>query len=112
MRLARRNVLTALSLFLLSGVSALAASKTSWDGTWSGAWGGSEPTSITIAGKRVVSYEYQSVSHPVNSSNVTPEKITYQDNGVIVTLTKTGETTAHATLHSEQGDATAELTRQ
>ena len=51
---------------------ALAASATGWDGTWSGAWGGkpSEATSITIAGKQVVSYQYKGESHPVATSNV------------------------------------------
>jgi hypothetical protein len=48
----------------------------------------------------------------VGRSNVTAKKITYEDQGIIVTLTKTSETTAHATLHSEQGDATAKLTKQ
>ena len=72
----------------------------------------SEATSVTIAGKRVVSYEYQGVSHPVASSDVTPTKITYEDQGNTVTLTKKSETTASAALHSHQGDATADLTRQ
>jgi hypothetical protein len=93
---------------------ALAASATGWDGTWSGAWGGkpSEATSITIAGKQVVSYQYKGESHPVATSNVTPTKITYEDQGNTVTLTKKSETTASAALHSQQGDATAELTRK
>jgi hypothetical protein len=94
--------------------AALAGPATRWDGTWSGAWGGkaSEATSVTIAGQRVVSYEYQGVSHPVASSNVTPTKITYEDQGNTVTLIKKSETNASAALHSQQGDATAELTRQ
>jgi hypothetical protein len=94
--------------------AALAASKTGWDGTWSGAWGGkaSEATSVTIADNKVVSYEYQGVSHPVANSKVTPAKITYEDQGNTVTLIKKSETTASAALHSDQGDATAELTRQ
>lgn len=94
--------------------AALAASRGGWDGTWSGAWGGkeSEATSIKVVGNKVVSYEYQGTSHPVASSKVTPAKIVYEDQGVTVTLTKTGETTASAALHSDQGDATADLTRQ
>jgi hypothetical protein len=94
--------------------AALAASKTGWDGTWSGAWGGkaSEATSVTVADNKVVSYEYQGASHPVANSNVTATKITYEDQGNSVTLTKTAETIAHATLHSDQGDATAELARK
>jgi hypothetical protein len=94
--------------------AAPAASVTGWDGTWSGAWGGksTEATSVTVAGKRVVSYEYQGVSHPVTNSKLTATRITYEDQGNAVTLTKTSNTTAHAALHSGQGDATAELTRQ
>ncbi len=106
-------LLAAATVCSLSSFS-LAAEKGAWDGTWSGTWGGkaTETTSITVAGERVVSYQYQGVSHPVASSNVTARKITYEDQGNSVTMTKTGESTAHATLHSEQGDATAELTRQ
>ena len=74
-------------------------------------WGGRDPTSITIAGKRVVSYEYQGVSTPVAKSKVTPKRVTYISNGTTVTLTKTSNTTAFAALHSSQGDATAELTK-
>ena len=92
----------------------LAASATGWDGTWRGAWGGRsmEATSVTVAGKRVVSYEYQGVSHPVANSKLTAAGITYEDQGNAVTLTRTSRTTAHAALHSQQGDATAELTRE
>ncbi len=94
--------------------AALAGTAMGWDGTWSGAWGGraSESTSVTVAGDRVVSYEYQGVSHPVASSNVTPTKITYEDQGNTVTLVKKSDTTASAALHTQQGDATAELTRR
>jgi hypothetical protein len=48
----------------------------------------------------------------VKNSKATPTKITYEDNGVIVTVSKTSNTAALATLNSEQGDATAELTLQ
>jgi hypothetical protein len=49
----------------------------------------------------------------VSKSKITPKKIVYEgDQGVTVTLTRTGEATASAALHSDQGDATAELTRQ
>jgi hypothetical protein len=93
-------------------LSAIAASRTGWDGTWSGLWEGSEATSITIENNKVVSFEYQGVSTPVASSRVTPTKVTYGDNGVTVTLTKTGNSSAFATIHSPQGDATAKLTKQ
>jgi hypothetical protein len=112
MNISRRLVFVSIPLSVLWASSAQAGPTSSWDGTWSGAWGGREPRVITIADRRVVSYEYQSQSHPVKNSKVTPTKITFEDNRVIVTLTKTSNTTALATLHSEQGDATAELTRQ
>lgn len=94
--------------------TALAASRSGWDGTWSGVWGGkaTETTSVTIAGNRVVSYTYKGVSHPVAASKVTARKIMYEDQGNTVTLTKKSETTAGAALHSQQGDATAILTRE
>jgi hypothetical protein len=105
--------LTSLIVVALSP-AALAAPKSGWDGTWAGAWGGkeSESTSVTVVGKRVVSYAYQGASHPVSTSNVTPAKIVYEDQGITVTLIKKSETKASASLHSDQGDATAELTRQ
>ncbi|THD44649.1 MAG: hypothetical protein E7774_09815 [Bradyrhizobium sp.] len=90
--------------------SALAAG---WDGTWRGAWGGDaeQPTSITVAGNRVVSYTYQGISYPVpaGSVRVTATRITYEKQGVSVILTRTGGKTARATLHSGTNYTTAEL---
>jgi hypothetical protein len=103
------------ALLFTASTPSLAASKGGWEGTWAGSWGGkeTESTSVTVEGKKVVSYTYQGASHPVSTSNVTPSKITYEDQGNTVTLTKTGEQTAHATLHTQDShDATAELTRQ
>jgi len=108
----RRRVFALVPLSLLFATSLQAAPRSSWDGTWSGAWGGRDPTSITIAGKRVVSYEYQGATTPVARSKVTPKRVTYISNGTTVTLTRISATTAFATLHSSQGDATAQLTRQ
>ncbi|THD45467.1 MAG: hypothetical protein E7774_08005 [Bradyrhizobium sp.] len=101
----------AAAIFATMSSSALASG---WNGTWSGEWGGNaqQATSVTVAGNRVVSYSYQGVSHPVAASVVTATKITYEDEGNNVTLTRTGEKTAHATLHSGNNDATAELTLQ
>ena len=112
MKINRRMVLASIPLSLLFSSSLQAAPKGSWDGTWSGLWGGRDSTSITIARNRVVSYEYQGASTPVAMSKVTPKRVIYKSGGVTVTLTKAAKTTAHATLHSSQGDATAELTRQ
>ena len=91
MNIRRRMVFALIPMSLLWASAGHAASAGSWDGTWSGAWGGreSEATSVTVAGKRVVSYTYQGVSHPVTSSKVTAAKITYEDQGVTVTLTRT-----------------------
>jgi hypothetical protein len=102
-----------IAMTIVFSSSALAAS--GWDGTWSGAWGGKpeQATSVTVSGKKVVSYSYQGVSHPVEISKVTTSKIAYEDEGNSVTLARTGEKTAHATLHTQGGqDASAELTRQ
>jgi hypothetical protein len=113
MNISRRIIFASVPLSLLLACSVQAGPQSSWEGTWSGAWGGREPTSITMTDRRVVSYEYQGVSHPVANSKVTPAKVTYSGGeGVTVTVTRTGDTTAFAKLHSEQGDATADLTRQ
>jgi hypothetical protein len=112
MKITRRMAFASIPLSLLFASSLQAAPKSSWDGTWSGSWGGRDPTSITIAGNRVVSYEYQGVSTPVATSKVTAKRVTYRGKGTTVRLTRTSNTTALATLHSAQGDATAELTKQ
>jgi hypothetical protein len=104
-----------LAAVMVTAFSSSAFAASGWDGTWSGAWGGKpeQATSVTVSGKKVVSYSYQGVSHPVESSKVTATKITYEDQGNTVTLTKSGEKTAHATLHTQDSqDASAELTRQ
>jgi hypothetical protein len=48
----------------------------------------------------------------VHSSRVTAKTVRYGEKDVEVVMTRTGAATAHATLHSSQGDGTAELTRQ
>jgi predicted DNA-binding transcriptional regulator YafY len=86
----------------------------SWDGVWSGNWGGqeSEATSIMIVNNNVVSFDYHGESTPISASVVTPTTVSYEHNWVTVTMTRTGPTTATATLHSMMGDTTAELTRR
>ena len=123
MIISRRMVFAAIPLSILLASSVQAAPKrhvrherhaapSSWSGTWSGSWGGSQPTTITIEGTRVVSYTYQGASTPVTKSHVTPKVVTYDGQGTTVTMTRTGATTASATLHSQQGDGTAQLTKQ
>jgi len=88
-----------------------AAGHPSWDGRWVGAWGGSLPTAQIVKGGKLVAYEYNGQTFPVAASHVTPTKIVYGKD-VVVTLTRTGANTAHATIKSSQGEGTAELTRQ
>ncbi len=87
------------------------AAKGSWDGRWVGAWGGSRPTAQIVKDGKLVAYEYEGKTFPVASSFVTATKIVYGDD-VVVTMTRTGANTAHATIKTKQGDGTAELTRQ
>jgi hypothetical protein len=84
----RLSHLLVAALLFTASTPTIAASKGGWDGTWAGSWGGkdTESTSVTVEGKRVVSYTYQGASHPVSTSNVTPSKITYEDQGNMVTL--------------------------
>src|ERR1700722_16094033 len=112
MIISRRMVFAAIPLSILFASSLQAAPKrhvrherhaahaSSWAGTWSGSWGGSQPTTITIEGTRVVSYTYQGAATPVTKSHVTPKTVTYEGQGTTVTMTRTGATTASATLHS------------
>jgi hypothetical protein len=112
--LAATRLLIAASLIAAVSPAAMAAPKSGWNGTWGGAWGGkaSEATSVTLSGDKVVSYTYQGTSTPVTMSTVTAKSVSYGDNGTVVVLTKTGKNTAFATLHTIQGDATAQLTKE
>ena len=83
-----------------------------WDGRWVGSWGGSQPTAQIVKGGKLVAYEYNGETHPVAQSHVTPTKIVYNEGEVVVTITKTGANTAHATIKTGQGDGATELTRQ
>ncbi len=113
-----KRALFALPFAVLIGASAMAAPRNhkgsaagDWDGRWVGAWGGSRPTAQIVKGGKLVAYEYEGQTYPVASSIVTPTKIVYGSD-VMVTLTKTGANTAHATIKTSSGEGTAELTRQ
>ena len=85
----------------------------SWDGRWAGAWGGNDPTAVIVKGNRVVAYEYGGQTNAVASSHVTAMRISYSGgSNVVVSMTRTGANTAHATIKTGQGNGTAELTRQ
>jgi hypothetical protein len=114
-----RLALFALPLALLIAAPADAQSRHSkagagggsWDGRWVGAWGGSRPTVQIVKGGKLVAYEFDGKTFPVAASHVTPTEIVYGDD-VVVTLTRTGANTAHATIKTSQGSGTAELTRE
>jgi hypothetical protein len=107
-----RRALFAFPLALWLAPSADAgAGRGSWDGRWVGAWGGSRPTAQIVRGGKLVAYEYEGQTFPVAASHVTPTRIVYGAD-VVVTLTRTGPNTAHATIKTAQGEGTAELTRQ
>lgn len=89
-----------------------AAGHGGWDGRWVGAWGGSRPTAQIVKGGKVVAYEYNGQTFPVANSRVTAQQIVYNEGDVVVTMTRTGPNTAHATIKTGQGDGAAELTRQ
>jgi hypothetical protein len=114
MMVSGRPIIASVLLPLFLASSALAAPKQSWDGKWSGKWGDedAQATSVTIANGKVESFEYQGVSTPVPASKVTPTTVSYDYNGVSIVMKRTGATTATATLHSSQGDATAKLNKQ
>jgi hypothetical protein len=107
----------ALPLALLIVAAADAAPKrhttdnSGWDGRWVGSWNGSRPTAQIVRGGKLIAYEYNGQTYPVATSHVTPTKIVYGE-VVVVTLTRTGANTAHATIKTMQGEGTAELTRQ
>ena len=115
-----RRVVFALPLALLIAAPADGAPKRhqktgagqgSWDGRWVGAWGGSRPTAQIVKDGKLVAYEFDGQTFPVATSRVTSTQIVYGED-VVVTLTRTGPNTAHATIKTSQGSGTAELTRQ
>jgi hypothetical protein len=115
MMIDRRAVMAAISIsFFLADSADATAGRFSWDGTWSGNWGeqASQATSVTIVNNNVVRFEYRGVSTPVSASTVTPTTVSYAYDGVSVIMTRTGATSAMATLHSPMGDASARLIKR
>lgn len=119
MTLARRGLFL-LPIVLLFAAPAEAAKRHghhaagggSWDGRWAGSWGGNDPTAVIVKGGKVVAYEYGGGTNPVEWSKVTPSRITYGESNIVVTMTRTGANSAHATIKTGQGSGSAELTRQ
>jgi len=105
--------LTVLSLLVAPADSASRRhSSASWDGRWAGAWGGNDPTAVIIKDDRVVAYEYGGSTNSVEHSKTMGNRIVYGEADIVVTLTRTGPNSAHATIKSGQGTATAELVRK
>ncbi len=118
----RRTLLAAFAVSLaMSSAPALArrahskggaAKGGTWDGRWAGAWGGKDATAINVSGGRVVSYEYGGQTNPVSISRVTPKRIVYNVDDIVVTLIRSSADRAHATIKTSQGNGVAELVRQ
>ena len=113
----RRFLLGALLPALLIAAAAARAQDLSWDGVWTGAIGRlpgeASPLSITIAKGEVTAYTVRGAPFNIQYSNVTPTKVTFGDrNHYGVRLTRTGDATASARVHSRSGYGHASLTRQ
>jgi hypothetical protein len=94
--------------------SADAQTNTSWDGIWNGSWGGTTAAKIIIGGGRALEYDYRGVPQPgISETVISDDKLSFgTPPGFIITLTRTGLTTASAHYHGPAGEADAMLTRQ
>ena len=105
-----------LILALVAGLmiaSARAQTDTSWDGTWNGSWGGLTAAKIIIGGGRVVEYDYRSAPQKVGETTISGDTLAFgTPPSFVITLTRTGATTASAHYHGPGGEADALLTRQ
>ena len=110
-RLPRVAMLTAI---LFSAQASRAQDAASWDGTWNGTLGKNHPwpISVSIANGKVVGFTEKGVSFDVRFAKVTPISVVFGDDvNYTVTLTKTGDTTSAAKVHSRRGSARASLTK-
>jgi formylglycine-generating enzyme required for sulfatase activity/class 3 adenylate cyclase len=91
--------------------SPAAPQSSDWDGTWLGSWGGRAAAKIIISEGNVLEYDYRgnpqkNLGQTIISGNTltfgTPPRL-------VITLTKSGPTTAAAHYHSPFGEADAEL---
>jgi hypothetical protein len=105
-----------LTFALVAGLTiapARAQTDTSWDGTWNGSWGGLTAAKVIIGGGRVVEYDYRGTPQKVGETTISGDTLSF---GVppsfVITLRRTGATTASAHYHGPGGEADALLTRQ
>ena len=90
-----------------------AQTDTSWDGTWNGSWGGLTAAKIIIGGGRVVEYDYRGTPQKVGETTISGDTLSFgTPPSFVITLTRTGATTASAHYHGPGGEADALLTRQ
>jgi hypothetical protein len=110
----RRLFVIAMPLALLIGAdTARAGHNGAWDGAWTGMLGKTSPVSVTIAKNKVVSYTFMGAPMPIQYSTLDAGKVLFGDRDhYIVTLAKTGATTASALYHGRDGDASATLVKQ
>jgi hypothetical protein len=110
----RRLILIAMPLaFAFGAAPARAEQIFSWDGAWTGTLGGTSAISVTIARNKVVEYKFMGAPMPIQYSKLDAGKVSFGDRDhYIVTLAKTGATTASAFYHGRDGDASAALVKQ
>ncbi len=107
-----RRLILVLVLSLVTA-SAGAQTNTSWDGTWNGSWGGLTAAKIIIAGGRVVEYDYRGTPQGVGETTISADALSFGTPPTfVITLTRTGATTASAHYHGPGGEADAQLVRQ
>jgi len=114
MTLGRRLFAFAMPLALAIGANAARAEHGgAWDGAWTGMLGKTSPVSVTIAKNKVVNYVFMGAPMPIQYSKFDDGKVSFGDRDhYIVTLAKTGATTASALYHGRDGDASAVLVKQ
>ena len=108
-----RRLVLALAV-ALTIAPANAQTNTSWDGTWNGSWGGSTAAKIIIGGSRVVEYDYRGAPQKgIGETTISGNILSFgTPPGFLITLTRTGPTTASAHYHGPAGEADALLTKQ
>jgi hypothetical protein len=107
----RGLILTLVAALMIA--PARAQTDTSWDGTWNGSWGGLTAAKIIIGGGRVVEYDYRGTPQKVGETTISGDTLSFgTPPSFVITLTRTGATTASAHYHGPAGEADALLTRQ
>ena len=108
----RRLILALVASFLMI-VPARAQTNISWDGIWNGSWRGLTTAKSIIGGGRVVEYDYRGTPQKVGETTISEDTLSFgTPPSFVITLKRTGTTTASAHYHGPGGEADALLTRQ